>query len=334
MVNATNASDLPDLTFTIEGNDAGERLDSFLSRQRDDCSRSQFKRLILEGSVRVSGESVKPGYELRFGDRIEVWLPRFEAQDHLVPESIPLEILFEDDDILVLNKPPGLVAHPGAGHASGTLVHGLLAHCGRLPVQGAPLRPGIVHRLDQNTSGLMVVAKSEAAYLKLIEQFKSRAVTKEYLAIVYGRTKERSGEIRTMLDRHPVDRKRMTVVENRGRPAVSRWKKETEWEGEVSLLRVRIETGRTHQIRVHLSHIKHPIVGDEVYGGGSRRARQLKSKRLQDILLGIDRQMLHATTLAFDHPIAGNPLRFDASPPRDFKKLLDDLDWLQSETAS
>jgi 23S rRNA pseudouridine1911/1915/1917 synthase len=334
MGNVTNATGNPDLTFTIEEGDEGKRLDTFLGCCRTDCSRSQFKRLILDGSVKVNGESVKPGYEVRFGDLITVWLPRFESLASLEPEKIPLDILYEDDDILVLNKPAGLVVHPGAGHERGTLVHGLLSHCGRLPMQGAPLRPGIVHRLDQNTSGAMVVAKSETAYLRLIEQFKGREVLKGYMALVYGRTRERTGEVRTLMDRHPVDRKRMAVVENRGRPAVSLWERMDEWEGEVSLLRVRIETGRTHQIRVHLSHIKHPIVGDEVYGGGSRRVRQLKSKKLQDLLAGIDRQMLHANTLEFDHPTGGNPLQFNAHLPADFQRLLEDLDRLKPETGT
>jgi 23S rRNA pseudouridine1911/1915/1917 synthase len=326
--NMIDESDKPDLTLVIDEVDEGQRLDTFLGRQSADCSRSHFKRLIQDEKVKVNGHIVKPGYEVKTGDRITVWLPRFKSEVNLVPERIPLEILWEDDDIVVLNKQAGIVVHPGAGHETGTLVHGLLAHCRRLPVQGAPLRPGIVHRLDLDTSGVMVVAKSEVAYLRLIEQFKGRAVRKEYLALVFGRISERVGEVRTMIARHPVDRKRMAVVESRGRPAISLWERVAEWAREVSLLRVRIETGRTHQIRVHLSHINHPIVGDEAYGGGSRRIRQLKSKELQDLLSRVGRQMLHASYLAFDHPTAGNLLQFNASPPDDFRVLLENLDRL------
>jgi 23S rRNA pseudouridine1911/1915/1917 synthase len=234
---------------------------------------------------------------------------------------MPLEILFEDDHLIVLNKRPGLVVHPGAGHRDGTLVHGLLAHTSRLATQGSPLRPGIVHRLDQFTSGAMVVAKSDVAYLGLIRQFKDHQVGKEYLAIVYGLFKERRGEIRTGIDRHAIDRRKMAVVHSRGREAISQWEVEEEF-GEASLIRIRIRTGRTHQIRVHLSHMQHPVVGDSTYGGGKRRAGSVRSAGLRQLLAAVERQMLHARRLSFSHPVTGGPLSLAAEPPADFLDLL------------
>lgn len=311
----------PDLTFLVGAEEKACRLDVFLSARTEDCSRSHVKRLIREGRVAVNGSPVKASYEIRFGDRIAVWLPEAAERESLTPGPMPLEILYEDDDILVLNKAPGVVVHPGAGHEEGTLVHGLLAHCPRLAAQGAPRRPGIVHRLDKGTSGALVVAKSDRAYLELIRQFKDHEVAKEYLALVYGRMSRSSGEIRTAMGRHPVDRKRMAVVEKGGREAVSEWWVEAGW-GEMSLLRIAIRTGRTHQIRVHLSHIHHPVVGDETYGGGKRRARAVKSETLRPLLLEVDRQMLHARRLALRHPITGVELTFEAPLPPDFSELL------------
>jgi 23S rRNA pseudouridine1911/1915/1917 synthase len=315
----------PDLEIVIQAEAVGRRLDVFLSLQRSDFSRSHFKKMIQDGGVLVNGAATKPSYEARTGDRVAVWLPLPAEQQQLTPQALPLKILFEDHDLLVVNKDPGIVVHPGAGHADGTLVHGLLAHCSRLALQGAPLRPGIVHRLDQGTSGVIVVAKSELAYLGLIQQFKQHSVAKEYLALVYGALALPCGEIRTLLDRHPGDRKKMAVVQGRGREAITRWQVEQEW-GEVTLLRVAIETGRTHQIRVHLSHLQHPVVGDSVYGGGKRRARALKAGPLRDLLLPVERQMLHAWQLAIDHPRNHERLRFEAPLAQDFASLLEALD--------
>ncbi len=315
----------PDRTFTIEADGEGTRLDIFLGGRCPERSRSHFKKMIREGRVLVDGRTVKPGYEVRSGDRVEVWMAGVEALESLVPQPMPLDILYEDDELVVVNKPPGLVVHPGAGHEEGTLVHGLLAHCPRLAIQGAPLRPGIVHRLDRNTSGAMVIAKSDRAYLDLIHQFKEHCVHKEYLALVYGLMPERCGEIRTLIDRHPVDRKRMAVVEGRGREAISCWQVAEEWGGEISLLLVRIETGRTHQIRVHFSHLQHPVVGDATYGGGPRRARSLKSRTLQDLFTPAERQMLHAWRLDIDLLVTGARLAFTLPPPSDFTQLIESL---------
>ncbi len=314
----------PEMVFVIDDSDTGQRLDVFLSRHVKGCSRSHLQSLIKCGEVLINGLCGKPRYELRTMDRISVRLPRPEHAARLTPQTMPLDILYEDEDIVVINKAPGTVVHPGAGHAEGTLVHGLLAHCPRLATQGAPLRPGIVHRLDQHTSGAIVVAKSDAAYLDLIHQFKEHTVGKQYLALVYGSFSQSTGEVRTSLGRHPVDRKKIAVLEGKGREAVTHWQVEKAWE-EVTLLRVTIETGRTHQIRVHLSHLHHPVVGDATYGGGKRKAHLLKSEELREILVKVERQQLHAEVLAFRHPGTHEPLVFKAPLADDFALLLQQL---------
>ncbi len=313
--------------FTVDSADARQRLDVFLSRRVGDVSRRALQGSIRAGEVLVNGHTVKPSYEIRMGDRITVHLRSPQTQDHLVAQAMPLEILFEDDDFLVVNKAPGIVVHPGAGHFEGTLVHGLLAHCPELATQGAPLRPGIVHRLDKNTSGALVVAKSGAAYLHLVRQFKERMVEKQYLALVYGSFSEERGELTTTLGRHPLDRKKIAVLPGRGRPAVTHWQVEKAWAG-VSLVRVTIETGRTHQIRVHLSYLQHPVVGDGTYGGGKGRARSLKDQGLQEILGQVDRQLLHARLLAFHHPRTNQALVFKAPLADDFARVLHQLEEL------
>jgi 23S rRNA pseudouridine1911/1915/1917 synthase len=313
--------DLSEMVLRAEGIHSGLRLDVFLSRCLTDRSRSRIQRWIQEGRVTIAGAGAKPSRVMEVGDEVLVRLPTEPREPALLPCPMPLDILFEDDHILVINKAPGLVVHPGAGHRDGTLVHGLLAYTSRLASQGAPLRPGIVHRLDRNTSGAMVIARSDAAYLDLIRQFKDHRVGKEYLAIVYGVFKDRRGEIRTGIDRHATDRKKMAVVGSRGREAVSRWEVEEDF-GEVSFVRVCIQTGRTHQIRVHFNHLGHPVVGDSTYGGGNRRAQSIHSTGLKILLNPVDRQMLHAWKLSFDHPVTSNPLAFTADPPPDFSDLL------------
>ena len=319
----------PDLTYPIQAESAGLRLDVFLSQQYPNLSRSHFKRLVEDRQVLLNHQPTKPRCELKAGDAVAVWLPTLTPQEQLIPEAIPVHILYEDEDLLAVNKAAGMVVHPGTGHEEGTLVHALLAHCPRLAIQGSPLRPGIVHRLDQGTSGAMVVAKSELAYLSLVQQFKAHTVTKEYLALVYGRVAAAQGQIATLLDRHPKDRKKMAVVERKGREAVSRWQVEKRWD-ELTLLLVRIETGRTHQIRVHLSHLHHPVVGDNVYGGGKRRAKALRTAALQHLLACVERQMLHAWRLALDHPITRQRLHLEAPVPKDFAGLLKQIDLMES----
>ena len=316
------ANQVDEYSFAVSNQQSGQRLDLFLSRVIPDLSRSHFKKLIKEELVQVNGSTVKPSYETRVGDLIVARVPRPGFYEALKPEPMRLDILFEDEDLIIVNKPPGLVVHPGAGHAEGTLVHGLLAYSPRLA-----LRPGIVHRLDKDTSGALVIAKSEGAYLNLVRQFKDRGVKKEYLALVYGVPDEREGEIESLLGRDPRDRKKMVVLQNRGRQALSRWRVEKDW-GETALLRVQIETGRTHQIRVHLTHIGHSVVGDQTYGGGKRRARNIKSAPVRELLLTAQRQLLHAIRLGFTHPVTGAAVSATAPLPDDFKDILEGLDSL------
>ncbi len=321
---------IDEYSFVVSDEQSGQRLDLFLSRVIEDLSRSHFKKLIREDLVRVNGTPAKPSYETRAGDLIMARVPRPGPDEALKPEPMRLDILFEDEDLLIVNKPPGLVVHPGAGHAEGTLVHGLIAHTTRLAVQGSPLRPGIVHRLDKDTSGALVIAKSNGAYLNLVRQFKERGVKKEYIALVYGVPARREGEVASLLGRDPRDRKKIVVLQDRGREALSRWRVEKEW-GESALLRVRIETGRTHQIRVHLSHIGHAVVGDETYGGGKRRAKNIKSAPVRELLLKAQRQMLHSILLEFTHPVTGAVVSATAPLPEDFRDILEGLDSLSQQ---
>lgn len=316
-------------SLVVSAEQQGRRIDLFLSELIPELSRSHIQKLIREGQVRVNGVIVKPSYEARMGDSVLADIPEPDPDAALIPEPMPLAVLYEDEDLIVINKPPGLVVHPGAGHSEGTLVHGLLAHSPRLAVQGSPLRPGIVHRLDKDTSGALVIAKSERAYLDLIKQFKEHGVKKEYLALVHGSPARREGEIRTLLGRHPTDRKKICVLTSGGREAVSHWMVIKNWR-DASLLRVDIETGRTHQIRVHLSYINHPVIGDETYGGGARRAKMVKSGAIRALLLTARRQMLHARRLEFRHPARGEAIVAIAPLPDDFRQIEDGLDAILS----
>jgi 23S rRNA pseudouridine1911/1915/1917 synthase len=311
-------------SFTVSREQTRQRIDLFLTSMLSDFSRSYLKGLIKEGHVLVNGSPVRPSYETRAGDFVTAVIHCPDPDEALVPEPMSLDVLFEDEDLLIVNKPHGLVVHPGAGHSGGTLVHGLLAHSPNLAFQGSPLRPGIVHRLDKDTSGVLVVAKSSRAYLDLIKQFKERKVKKEYLALVYG-SPENEGEISSLLGRHPTDRKKIAVLQKGGREALSRWRVKKNW-GEAALLQVRIETGRTHQIRVQLSHLGHPVIGDETYGGGKRRAKNIRSVPVRELLLRARRQMLHALRLDFIHPLTGRSLSAVAPIPEDFREIIDGLD--------
>ncbi len=291
----------------------GERLDVFLTR-RAELSRSQIKRLIEEGLVRVEGQVItKPSYRLRGGEEILLRLPPPQEMS-LEPEEVAFEIIYEDQDLLVLNKPPGLVIHPAAGHPHGTLVHGLLARVKDLSGVGGELRPGIVHRLDKDTSGLLLVAKNDQAHLKLSQQFQDRKIEKTYLALVHGIPQTLTGRIDRPIGRHPVHRKKMSVHAPRGREAITEWRlKESFRRSRAALLEVKPLTGRTHQIRVHLASIGYPIVGDELYGGC--RPTGPKAKR----------QMLHAWRLSFRHPTTGKILSFEGTLPEDFETMLEKL---------
>jgi 23S rRNA pseudouridine1911/1915/1917 synthase len=304
--------------FEVSIKDAASRLDVFVTRVSLGLSRNQAQRLIEEGRVKVGGGLQKASYRLRPGEEIDISLPP-PSPTELSPESLPLDILFEDDQVVAVNKPAGLVVHPAAGHREGTLVHGLLHHCGNLAGLGGPLRPGVVHRLDKNTSGVILVAKTDAAYRHLTREFKERLVHKEYRALVYGRMGEPSGTVDAPIDRHSRNRTKMGVVKD-GREALSSWWVERAFR-EVSLLKVIIRTGRTHQIRVHLAHIQHPVVGDRTYGG-KRRVSAIQNPLVRARLDRIKRQLLHASAVAVKHPTTGEMLRLTAPLPEEMVSLV------------
>lgn len=283
------------ISITVDGRMTGIRIDHFLVQTIPDFSRSTLVASIRSGTLKVNGQERKSSYRLKEGDRVH-GLIRKEASDlHVEPEKIPLKILFEDQYLLALSKPPGLVVHPGSGNRRGTLANGLVYYCHAIAKVGDNARPGIVHRLDKDTSGVMLVAKDERVLRLLAADFKERRVDKEYLALVHGILPEKSGRIVAAIGRHPINRQKMTVLEDSGRHAVTNWRVVAETEGRFSLLALTIETGRTHQIRVHANHIGHPVAGDAVYGGRPRDPR-------------FPRQMLHAARLRFVHPVTNSPL--------------------------
>ncbi|MBC8207402.1 MAG: RluA family pseudouridine synthase [Kiritimatiellales bacterium] len=289
-----------------------KRLDAWLAENEPEHSRARWQALIKNGLVTVNGKPSKPNGRLHPGDRVEWTIPD-PVSSEVLPEDIPLDILYEDPHMIVINKPAGLVVHPAAGNADGTLVNALLHHCTDLAGIGGEKRPGIVHRLDKDTSGVMVVAKTEKAMVELARQFKARETEKEYQAIVRGVPEPSTGHIETTIGRHPVLRKKMMANVKRGRHAVSDYSV-MEALKNAALLRVRIETGRTHQIRVHMALIKHPVLGDRLY------ARPQPADAVWP-----DRQMLHAAKLSIAHPDSGDRLWFHAPLPPDMEALLDQL---------
>ncbi|MCG6920058.1 MAG: RluA family pseudouridine synthase [Acidobacteria bacterium] len=300
---------------------SGLRLDVWLARRLPSLSRARLQALIGEGLVLVDGAASRPAERLRPGQTVDVRVPPPEPATP-EPEDIPLSIVHEDADLLVVDKPAGIVVHPGAGARTGTLVNALLRHIRDLSGIGGILRPGIVHRLDRGTSGLLVVAKNDQTHRALVAQFSSRRVEKEYLALVHGAPRARKGEIVAAIGRHPVDRKKMTVNPPRAREARSTWDLEEAFDG-ASLLRVRIHTGRTHQIRVHLASIGHPVVGDATYGG--TRTPSSRRAAARDILRSLERPALHAARLAFTHPSRGERVEFVAPLPADIRSVLERL---------
>lgn len=309
------------LLFTIDERDAGARLDAFLAARVAGVSRTRLKQSIEDGDVLVAGRTAAKGsYKLRAGDQLELELPAPPACD-FTPEDIPLRIIHEDAWIVVLDKPAGLVVHPAAGVPSGTLANALAFHFQQLSAHAGTTRPGIVHRLDRDTSGLMVVAKTESAHEHLSDQFRAREVFKSYVALVHGRMREESGHIEEPLARDPRTRTRMAVVRG-GRPALSLYRVRHAYE-RFTLLDVQIKTGRTHQIRVHLAHLKHPVVGDKIYNGG--RDTTVADVRVRAAIRALGRQFLHAEQLGFRHPQTGENLRFDAPLPPELSRMLDAL---------
>jgi len=304
---------------------APERLDRFLAEAHPDLSRSQIKKLIEDGRVTLEGAAVKASHRLRGGELLLIDLPE-PAPTELLPQSIPLKILFEDSDLVVIDKPAGLVVHPAAGHADGTLVNALLHHCEDLSGIGGELRPGIVHRLDKGTSGVLVVTKNDATHRSLSDQFRIHSITRRYIALVFGLPDGQRGRIESELGRHPGDRKRMASVTRGGRRAVTHWRVLRRYEQDgLSLLELSLETGRTHQIRVHLSENRLPIAGDPVYTNPAR-PRQLRDETLRGFITGLHRQALHARLLGFTHPGRQCRMEFASPPAEDLARLLAWLD--------
>jgi 23S rRNA pseudouridine1911/1915/1917 synthase len=304
--------------------DAGQRLDTVVSRYRTECTRSLVATLIRNGLVRVQGAIKKPGYKVKPGETISGRIPAPQITN-LQAEPMPLNILHEDNDLIVLNKQPGVVVHPAPGHSSGTLVNGLLFHCPDLGGIGLERRPGIVHRLDKDTSGVLVVAKNQASMNYLARQFKTRKVAKTYLALVYGDMPTDTGTIKLPVGRHPVDRKKMSVHSPRGRDAETRWQVKHRFGG-LTLLAIALKTGRTHQIRVHCAAMQRPIVGDPTYCTKKTARLHLANLQLGDPIIGrlqqTTRQMLHAWRLRFAHPQSGERVSFEAPLPADMENLL------------
>jgi len=312
-----------DLNLVVDAGMAGQRIDRLLAERFPAVTRSRFQKLLRDGLVTARGRKVRSAYRVLLGDNIRVRLPPPEPLD-LVPADIPLCIVHEDDDILIVDKPAGLVVHPAAGNRSGTLVHALLFHRPELGRGGAAGRPGIVHRLDKDTSGLMVVAKTELAHVRLVEALQARRVQRQYVALVWGVLHEDAGQVEGAIGRHPADRQRMTVREKGGKPARTHYQVQ-ERLAFTTLLDVRLDTGRTHQIRVHMAYRQHPVFGDPTYGGRNSRLTQLPAGlrvQARDALDRMPRQALHAARLSFQHPVSGRELRFESELPGDFAATL------------
>jgi 23S rRNA pseudouridine1911/1915/1917 synthase len=293
------------------GHDENDRLDVFIAEKiPHGLSRSRIQDLIASEDVLVNGKASKPSYRVRQGDKIQVTVPKPEPWD-VLPQAIPLSIVYEDEELLVVNKARGMVVHPAAGHREGTLVNAVLAHCPHLKGIGGQERPGIVHRLDKDTTGLIVVAKTEIAMRRLQEDIRERRVKRQYIALVKGFVRGPRGIIDAPLGRNPYDRKKMAIVAS-GKPAVTDYEVLTNFGMEYTLVLANLRTGRTHQIRVHMAHLRHPVVGDPVYA------------RSKDAL-GLSGQALHAVKLGFNKPSTGEYLEFTASIPDDFGKVLDQL---------
>ena len=311
------------LSLSVANDDVGERIDRFVTENAD-VSRSLAAKLIESGAVTVLGKKVEKNYKLRKGDVVEIEFPEPTA-DEALAENIPLDVVYEDKDIIVINKPEGMIVHPATGIYTGTLVNALLYHCGdSLSGIGGVIRPGIVHRIDKDTSGLLVVAKNDEAHLSLSEQLKTHEVSRVYHAIVIGSIKEDGGRIDRPIGRHPVDRKKMAVITDparQARDAVTHFEVLERFEtpsGRFTYVKCKLETGRTHQIRVHMSSIGHPLVGDAVYGGGNTKF-EAANKAI------INGQALHARELELIHPTILEKMQFESPLPEYFEKLLEKL---------
>lgn len=287
------------------------RLDAYIASKKENISRTNIQRLIEEGSILVNGQKKKISYKVQIGDNIEINIPEAKETD-IKAEDIPLEVVYEDSDIIVVNKPKGMVVHPANGNPDGTLVNAIMNICkGSLSGIGGEIRPGIVHRLDKDTSGLLIVAKNDLAHINMSTQIKNREVKKIYIALVKGNINENEATINMPIGRSTKDRKKM-AVRKEGKEAVTHFKVLKRY-GDYTLLKIKIDTGRTHQIRVHMAEIGHPVVGDMVYSKGKNE-------------FGVEGQMLHATSLDFKHPITGKEMHLEADLPEYFKNVLNELD--------
>lgn len=309
------------LSFKAE--EAGVRLDAFVA-QSAEISRSQAQRLIEAGSVTIDGKIAAKNSKLRCGDIVEIAMPENEDCEAL-PENIPLDVRYEDDDIIIVNKPCGMVVHPAPGHTHGTLVNALMYHCGdSLSGIGGVNRPGIVHRIDRDTSGLICAAKNDKAHLSLAAQLQDHSMHREYRMLAVGGFREDSGTIDAPVGRHPIDRKKMAVIkqaDKKARNAVTHWQVLERFSG-FTYVQAVLETGRTHQIRVHMAYIGHPLMGDTVYGGGHTTFEKHNAQLL-------DGQMLHATALILEHPVTGEKMRFESELPDNFVAVLEKLRRMQ-----
>jgi 23S rRNA pseudouridine1911/1915/1917 synthase len=300
--------------FHVDSENAGKRID-VLAAEMAGLTRSRIQQLIEKGLLLVNGEAVKQNYRARSGDEISLSIPAEEQT--LVAEAIPVEILYMDNAVIVVNKPPGMVVYPGAGHSSGTLMNAVAHYSPVLATVGGPLRPGVVHRLDKDTSGVMVVALADDTYYNLVEQFKKRTINRTYVALVFGNLREDSGEISLQIGRSQSDRKKMSTRVRRGKEAVTRWKVLERFRT-ATFIEARLGTGRTHQIRVHFSSMGHPVLGDRTYG----KKTVIEEGRAK---ITFERQMLHAMTLGFMHPITGQYMEFVKEMPQDMRDNIESL---------
>lgn len=299
------------LVLAVGKDEKGERLDSFLARKTKKQSRAYLQKVIDENFAKVNDKVAKKNYRVKEGDKVELSLPEPRKVD-LRPQDIPLEIVYEDSDLLVVNKTAGMVVHPAAGNHDGTLVNALLAHCDCLSLINGEYRPGIVHRIDKDTSGLLVVAKNEDTHRGLSEQFKEHSITRKYIGLVMGSIKENEGIVDAPIGRHPVHRKKMAVIAKNSKNAITHFRVLKRFSG-YTLVEARLETGRTHQIRVHMAYIGYPLVGDQVYGKAGNE-------------LGVEGQLLHAAILGFIHPIKKEYMKFEVPLSEQFQGVLKKLD--------
>jgi 23S rRNA pseudouridine1911/1915/1917 synthase len=306
--------------IVIEGGLAGMRLDQFLALTIPSVSRSTLANSIRKGHICVDSVCRKNSYRLKEGEIVNGDIEKQEIID-IQPQHIEFPIIFEDEYLLLLSKPPGLVVHPGSGNSQGTLVNGLVHYCQSIAEAGDSLRPGIVHRLDKDTSGIMLVAKQDFVHRKLVDDFKNRRLTKEYLALLHGVLKEKNGRLVASVGRHPVHRQKMAVHENGGRHAVSNWQVLQEFSNSFSFVKITIETGRTHQIRVHMASLGYPVAGDRLYGAHHNNS-------------DFPRHLLHASRLVFHHPVTGQPMDYTAALWPDFANIVNAFDSRQTTEAA